>query len=330
MGNPKEVTDNITKTGILLQESLMSMTVANLKAVIDRFGLSKAKKSGKKEEIVQSILDSESMKIPEIREAVKRIADFFKSGGKNTFSLFKLNVSPDGIEDLVKSNLASQLREELSHEGSKFKLQKLSSLTFNGKQIFELEFDSPAAQREVVDYYKGPEAYTPVSHCKCLIHVMDSFLLLDIRAPKKVSLHLSELISLKLYGQTPTNDFMVPPAQVECDKNLSAKLKTKFAGRKFKLKVTEDDSVDSEGVFRPRQSEYTTSSHDFDEQRKGLHLRANSEDMAHGLEFTVTDGDIELMSECKIYINFVTHQITFLKLTPLGVYEKVISAILEG
>jgi hypothetical protein len=314
-----------------LEELLAYMRVVDLKRIIEEFSL-ECSRSGIKEDIIESILKSDPMQIESVKKLVRKIAELYAMGGKCTLSLYKL--SREGISEeldlfaLISESFSSMVSEEISYQENKYKINKFVKFEYKGTIVNEIEFLHPSPTRQVFDYYEGPKDYVPTMICKCLIWVYDDYILLDIRASRTIAENLANCISLRLFGMDRSH-LKVVPFKVRLGKDLAEKLHTRLDARNFNLKLTQDDEIDTEGILHPRSVEYITAKHDLKTERSKLKLLSNVEDAGHGLEFTVEYKGFLLMERCKIFLNFITNQVTFVKLTPIGVYEKVIDAILD-
>lgn len=313
-----------------LEELLGYMRIVDLVKVIDRFSL-ECSRSGRKEKIIGAILKSEQMTIEHTRKSVRKIAELFAMGGKDTLSLYKLNTKTLGedvdVFELISDAFSGFVNKEIRFETNKFKVSKYAEFDYQKTTVTDVEFLYPSSLREVFDYYEGPTKYTPTVVCKCLIWGYGDYLLLDIRASRTVADTLAKCISSRILGMDGVH-LKVTPSKVRLSKDLAEKLHKKLKARNFILKVLQDDEVDSEGVLHPRSVEYTTAKHDFKTERSKLKVMENAEDTGHGLEFSVEHDGFILMENCKILLNFQSNQVTFIKLTPIGVYEIVIDEIL--
>ncbi len=306
---------------MITAERLNSLTVENLKSLVDFYRLEAVKKNQKKDNLITDILNSPTISKDGISDLINSLLDEFISGGKSTLSLFKLIT-----ENRVNFDALS-IGDEIMYKGEKFKLKSITKQN----DFTIIEWTSPGVQRTYTDYYKGTLEHTPITETKVLVSKLEGGYLLDIRAPKKLAKKLANLVSMQVLGKSEfTGGPSVLPHLITFDRRLVQQLKAKFDARLYKIKVNQDDEIDSDNIFHPRSAELTSSSHDFDDVASNLQLQTTAEYTAEGLSFSLNnDKGFQLMPDCRIWINFNSHQVTFLKTSPIGAYRIVINAILE-
>ena len=320
---------NTENASISLQDALDSMRLSDLKDIVRKLELQDVRISQAKPELIAEICASPSLsKNPRTKEYLQRVGEYFISGGKQTLTLFKVEAKiPGGFESLCGK--MGELGKVISTGDARFRFTGLNSIKIHEETFTFARFDYPGKQREVYDFSKGAIKYIPSSTAECVFRCIPTGTILDIRSTADVASKLARHITKIIWGSDKHGHPIQGFHQIRLTHKLSLSLRSKFNARSFQLKVAEDDELDANENLHPTWTERLSKKHDLTELRENLGILESATDMAHGLEFDDVYEGVVFDGGCKIYMNYPTGQISFKKITSMGAYNKVITAILE-
>ena len=318
-------------SSIELHRKLENLRVADLIKIKTDFNLTDVRTSKGKAVLVDDIVNSETLHNTETKDSIIKIADFFAQGGKATLSLYRIPaILPSDFSITNFRNTVNSLPKlKIKHMEHEFKFSNVTLLPVDHEDFLEISLTYPGPKRNFVDYNTGESEYTPAVFCRCIIRPSSNSTVLDIRCSSRMAENLAFSISKLIWGENAGLP-LIQPIKIHLNSDLALKLKENFNARSFQIKISEADEIDDNGRLHPSSSDFKSESFDLYDNRENLGIVEAAQDLGHGLLFDVDFNDDLKESDCKIYLNFGSNQVTFIKQSSLGAYEAVINSIIES